>query len=403
MSFSAFSQEDTTRYSVFLLIDNNKARSPIDVFLEDALSVEAFAATFGVERHINEKFDLIGAVSVGKVMNRDVDVANILAVTFGAKYKFNLGGAPKLKPFVAAQLGVLYADFEQSSTTDDTALTFGPGIGLEYQLNQRLKLIGRAMYNIRDNMNYRQFSIGLGLSLAKKSDRDGDGIPDHKDACPDEFGTKENKGCEAPLETEVPEDEKEQPAATDTTQQQPVDQQPVKTDTTTTKPVGDPVATDTTKTKPVEVPVVVDSDGDGVPDAEDNCPNEAGTAANGGCAPPVATPVTDPEPQGPVYTLPIETVSFTPGTDRISRKDLPLLDALAELMAEDESFKLELNGYGDRGAGAAANFELARRRAEAVKAYLISKGRSRYRFIINALGEPREAGTNGKVKIRVIE
>lgn len=77
-----------------------------------------------------------------------------------------------------------------------------------------------------------------------KADRDGDGIADGSDSCPDEAetknGFKDDDGCK---------DE-----------------------------------------APVVAPVVVDGDGDGVPDASDKCPALAGDATTSGCPPPPPPP-----------------------------------------------------------------------------------------------------------------
>lgn len=75
--------------------------------------------------------------------------------------------------------------------------------------------------------------LGIGMSFCRKKDRDGDGIPDDEDKCPDKPGPKENKGC-------------------------PID------------------STDTKKD-------LLDTDKDGVLDKDDQCPNVPGPKENKGC------------------------------------------------------------------------------------------------------------------------
>jgi OmpA-OmpF porin, OOP family len=93
-----------------------------------------------------------------------------------------------------------------------------------------------------------------------KTDRDGDGVPDVDDACPDVPGLPEYQGCPPPT--------------------------PKDTD-------GDGIldSTDKCPTDPEDKDGFEDEDGcpdfdndqDGIPDVEDKCPNEPGPAENQGC------------------------------------------------------------------------------------------------------------------------
>lgn len=69
------------------------------------------------------------------------------------------------------------------------------------------------------------------------------------------------------------------------------------------------------------------------------------------------------------------------------------LDRLAELMSQDPSMKVEVNGYTDAKGSAAYNLKLAQERVDAVIAYLEQQGISRTRLSGRALGEccPLEA------------
>ncbi|PZR28449.1 MAG: hypothetical protein DI535_06100 [Citrobacter freundii] len=75
------------------------------------------------------------------------------------------------------------------------------------------------------------------------------------------------------------------------------------------------------------------------------------------------------------------------------------LDRLAELMKQDPSMKVEVNGYTDAKGSAAYNLKLAQERVDAVIVYLEQQGISRTRLSGVALGEccPLEAETiNGR-------
>ena len=104
-----------------------------------------------------------------------------------------------------------------------------------------------------------EFGLGMALCKKNKNDKDGDGVPNELDKCPDEKGTKENDGC--PTDKADGEDSD-----------------------------GDGVPDSKDKCPEVKgtkenkgCPDKQDSDGDGVPDTEDQCPNFAGTKANKGC------------------------------------------------------------------------------------------------------------------------
>ena len=88
-------------------------------------------------------------------------------------------------------------------------------------------------------------------------DRDGDGIRDADDACPDEYGFPENDGCP----NEPTAEDRDGDGIVDDDDACPDEPGPVNTD-------GCP-----------------DADGDGVPDAEDDCPTEQGFPEANGCIP----------------------------------------------------------------------------------------------------------------------
>ncbi|WP_143080065.1 DUF5723 family protein [Hymenobacter arizonensis] len=109
--------------------------------------------------------------------------------------------------------------------------------------------------------------FGLSLAIQKKrhKDKDNDQVSNKLDKCPKVKGSWEYKGCPAPVvpATIAPD------AAPDTTTPAPA-----------ATPASDTVPAAAPATTPAAAP---DKDGDGVPDAEDKCPDTPGTAENGGC------------------------------------------------------------------------------------------------------------------------
>jgi len=115
-------------------------------------------------------------------------------------------------------------------------------------------------------------------------DRDGDGIADAEDACPNQAGLPENNGCPAPGERDRDGDGllDEADACPDEAGSPSAEGCPDAD--------GDGIG-DATDTCPAEpglperdgCPVPGDLDGDGIPDAGDACPEESGLPEHGGC------------------------------------------------------------------------------------------------------------------------
>lgn len=112
-----------------------------------------------------------------------------------------------------------------------------------------------------------------------------------------------------------------------------------------------------------------DTDGDGIPDRKDNCPKEAGTAENKGCAAKQDVEIVD----GKIAIA--DAVYFESGKDAIEARSFPLLDQIAAILANhDEILKVSIEGHTDDTGDAAFNRDLSNRRAAAVVTYLTGKG-----------------------------
>ena len=228
-------------------------------------------------------------------------------------------------------------------------------------------------------------------------DRDHDSITDLEDLCPANVGPRENKGC--------PDSDKD--GLFDY-----IDECPL---------VAGPI-----ENKGCPWP---DSDGDGILDKDDDCPQLAGPKENGGC--PYKDSDNDglldkdddcPNTPGPksnkgcpviekevieVLKTAFNNLEFEVAKDVILAGSFTSLDELAGVLMKKPSWKLEITGHTDNAGDDASNLILSKKRAEAVKNYLVSKGIDATRFVINYFGETKpiadNSTTEGRAKNRRVE
>jgi len=140
-----------------------------------------------------------------------------------------------------------------------------------------------------------------------------------------------------------------------------------------------------------------DSDGDGVPDYFDKCPNTpAGVKVDGsGC--PLAKPenvkVYITEEDRKVVKDAITNLEFDLGKATIRAHSLPSLDKVADLLIS-KNFSLKLAGHTDNTGSAELNMRLSKDRAESVKAYLVSKGANASRIEATGYGMTQPIASN---------
>lgn len=207
-------------------------------------------------------------------------------------------------------------------------------------------------------------------------DRDGDGIDDAEDACPDvredRDGFEDADGCPDP--------------------DNDADGVPDVEDACPDLP------------GPKEYDGCPDADGDEIPDREDRCPTVPGPAKFDGC------PV-----EGPPYvkieekTLELAaSVRFDSGRDTVTADSKPVLDEVAAtLQAHPELKKVRVEGHTDSQGSRKFNLDLSRRRARAVVNQLVRRGVAAERLDSEGFGEDRPVATNrtalGRAKNRRVE
>jgi outer membrane protein OmpA-like peptidoglycan-associated protein len=201
-------------------------------------------------------------------------------------------------------------------------------------------------------------------------DTDKDGLFDFLDDCPEIYGPKENKGCPYP----------------DTDNDGLLD----KDDDCPN--LAGPIIN---KGCPYQ-----DTDKDGVLDKDDDCPNTAGPVSNKGC------PVIEKEVEE-ILKMAFDNLEFETGKDIIKEGSIPSLTELAGVLTKKPTWGLQISGHTDNVGDDQKNLILSKKRAEAVKNFMISQGIDAARLNVLYFGETMPISTNdtpeGRQKNRRVE
>jgi outer membrane protein OmpA-like peptidoglycan-associated protein len=170
----------------------------------------------------------------------------------------------------------------------------------------------------------------VGVSGMPSIDRDGDGLADNVDRCPDQPGPLSNQGC--PLN---------------------------------------------------------DRDGDGVPDVADNCPDKPGAPTNGGCPDynKMNLGVNDFGANG----ANIDTLKFNIYFDldkySLTQNSFEVLTSIIDLLKQNPDYKCYMIGHSDQEGTVEYNMNISKNRAAVSKSYLMSYGVLDRRITTKYVGE----------------
>ena len=249
----------------------------------------------------------------------------------------------------------------------------------------------------------------------KPSDRDGDGVSDARDACPDVPGVATNdpatNGC--PKDTDgdgIPDKEDACPndaglhtddPATNGCPDRDGDGIPDKLDACPDVPG---VASDDPKTNgcPPPPPAPTDQDNDGIPDNEDACPTEPG--------PRNSDPKKNGCPEAKVVEQEIKQlppIGFVVGTAQLTKESQPTLEEIARTLAARPNLVLHIEGHTDDVGTAAYNLVLSQRRADSVRVALLKFKVNPAQLSAEGFGATRPIAPNttpdGRAKNRRVE
>lgn len=147
---------------------------------------------------------------------------------------------------------------------------------------------------------------------------------------------------------------------------------------------------------------LADDDGDGVANKYDKCPNTPhGVKVDGsGCPLPeiknetkVIEKIVVTEEDKQVVDEAIKNLEFDLGKATIRASSHASLNSVAALLIE-KNFSLKLAGHTDNTGSMQTNLRLSKERAEAVKAYLVSKGANASRIEATGYGPNQPIATN---------
>jgi OmpA-OmpF porin, OOP family len=237
-------------------------------------------------------------------------------------------------------------------------------------------------------------------------DTDGDGIPDNEDACPNEPGPKENQGCPVAKDTDgdgIPDDIDRCPL-------DPEDFDGFQDEDGCPDPDndGDGVVDKVDACPNMPGPIenkgcpILDRDGDGVPDDEDRCPDVPGPKENFGCPRKYALVEVTKEKIEIKQQVHFATAKF-----RVLPDSFPLLNQVVQVLGDFPKMRISIEGHTDNVGKEVTNMRLSQRRAEAVRDYLVSKGVSPDRLEAVGYGPTKPIASNktakGKAKNRRTE
>ena len=130
-----------------------------------------------------------------------------------------------------------------------------------------------------------------------------------------------------------------------------------------------------------------DADNDGFADNRDACPTVPGMWNNKGC-PEITKEVKE------VMKKALKDVQFETNKDVLLPVAYPALNEVVKVMMDHPEYKIQIDGHTDNVGEDEANMILSKKRAQAAAVYLMSKGITGDRIIADGFGETRPKALN---------
>jgi OmpA-OmpF porin, OOP family len=230
-------------------------------------------------------------------------------------------------------------------------------------------------------------------------DKDGDGIADIKDKCPETAGLVKYEGCPIP-DTDKDGVNNEEDKCPDVAGLAKYNGCPIPdTDKDGVNNEEDkcPDVAGLAKYNGCPIP---DADSDGVNDEDDKCQDVAGELTNSGC------PVIKEEIKKEV-NFAAENIFFTPNSAELLAKSFQSLNTVVDILKTNLELKLAVNGHTDNTGNPTINQLISEKRALSVKNYLVEKGIDEDRISARGYGQNEPVADNktakGRTKNRRVE
>ena len=291
------------------------------------------------------------------------------------------------------------------------------GLGMQVNFYDEAFLFINAQhrFGITENTsNHLYYSIGVAGNIGAKKepkvippppppvieppkDRDGDGVIDSLDTCPDVAGMAKFNGCPDTDNDGIADNDDKCPTVSGLARYQGCPIPDRDKDGVNDEEDKCPDVAGVARYQGCPVP---DRDKDGVNDEEDKCPDLAGDPANAGC------PVIKEEVIKKIEYA-AKNIFFSTGKYTLLAKSNKPLNEVVTILNENKDLKLDIDGYTDNTGKADKNLVLSQNRADAVKKYMVSKGVDASRLVSTGHGQDNPLADNkkaaGRAKNRRVE
>ena len=350
-------------------VDHNSITGPFNQYFKtDNWDIVPPLSKLSIIRNLNRSFDVDLTASVGEVDNNRLRIKDELFINAGLGLRYKLANGYILKedswfdPYI--RVGAGYHRYDYTGLQFPLTAYYGNGDGNEtYQLtevedlekNHFVASLGAGFnlwftknfglnvasdynwlpaYGGNNYFDFFQHTVGVTFRFGKQ-DRDGDGIPDDEDACPDTPGIATND----PSTNGCPDTD------------------------------GDGIF-DKDDACPTEFGLAEfqgcpDTDGDGVPDKDDACPTVKGPKENNGC------------PWTEVHVAKrLSNILFEYNSDKIVPSSYEDVRVAAQILNSDDlkEKSFYIDGHADQRGSAAYNKTLSLKRAKALVKILSERG-----------------------------
>jgi len=362
-----------------------------------------YAETNGSRTPFTHQFDLRIAQNLGVNLG---GVGNRLQLTLDI---FNVGN------LINKNWGVLYGNPFAYRLIDIEGIE-ADGTTPTFSFSE--ELTGKERFGINDNLSRWRGRIGLrytfgganecssvgvspmgisaGDKIDKKSDRDGDGIKDFKDACPDTPGTKKFAGC--PMSAEDMKAKAEAEAAEARMQAEKAAQEAaeakMKAEKAAQEAAAAKMAADMKAKKAAEAEAKAKADAEA---KEMKAKADAAAKVE-------RTKMTEINAS---FNAALKGIQFNSSKSTFKTESYVLMDDVVSVMQKYPNLKVSIEGHTDSQGKEETNSQLSVSRANAVKTYLVSKGIESTRLSTRGFGEAMPVADNntavGRAQNRRVE